>query len=177
MTVSHHQPDAQDGSTRDEANDHAGASQGLFFDDYLLYLLAKASSVASGQFHAQLRARNIAVSTWRILAVLYGSGPVTVGVLASATLLQQPTLTKTLDRLTDEGLVLRSHDDKEDRRRVRVRLTAKGEAMAAELVPLAEAHQDVLARNIGLDDVASLRRVLKAIIALELAPGEPEKPK
>ncbi|MFC7542899.1 hypothetical protein ACFQU2_30300 [Siccirubricoccus deserti] len=44
-----------------------------FIDDYLLYLMARASHVVSDEFHEQLRRRRISVPVWRVLASLVGS--------------------------------------------------------------------------------------------------------
>ncbi|WP_431271435.1 MarR family winged helix-turn-helix transcriptional regulator [Dankookia sp. P2] len=96
-----------------------------FIDDYLLYLLARASHLISAEFQEQLRRRGIAVPVWRVLASLVGSSGETVTGLAETCLLQQPTMTKLLDRMVRDGLVKRTQDTK-DRRVVRVALTTRG---------------------------------------------------
>ncbi|MGG5809901.1 MarR family winged helix-turn-helix transcriptional regulator [Falsiroseomonas sp. CW058] len=132
-----------------------------FVEDYFLYLLARASHEASAGFHARLKARGVAVPVWRVVATLAGAGAgETVGALAAACLMQQPTMTKLLDRMEADGLVRRRRDG----RQTRIRLTAKGERLAAELIPLARAHEaELLARQ----DAAApaLKALLKAIIA------------
>ena len=102
-------------------------------EDYLLYLLARVSHVLSGEFHNQLRRRSVSVPVWRVLASLSGSKGETVTGLAEVCLLQQPTMTKLLDRMVRDGLVTRTQDAR-DRRVVRVALTAEGERLAAELI-------------------------------------------
>lgn len=115
---------------------------GSFLDTYLLYLLARASAVASGQFHAELAARGVPVLTWRILAVLH-DGPATVGQLATATLTKQATLSKALDRLERDGLIRRTRDAN-DRRQVMVEQTGKGAVWSIDLIERAKRHQDKL---------------------------------
>src|SRR5919112_4788721 len=118
-----------------------------FIDDYLLYLLARASHLISAEFHEQLRRRGISVPVWRVLASLVGSAGETVTGLAEACLLQQPTMTKLLDRMVRDGLVKRTQDTR-DRRVVRVALTPRGEALAQELTAAARQHEaEVLARH------------------------------
>jgi len=132
-----------------------------FVDDYLLSLLARASHVVSSEFHDRLRARGVSVPVWRVLATLSG-GPETVTALAEACLLQQPTMTKVLDRMERDGLVRRQHDER-DRRLVRVSLTPRGEAMAGELLAAARAHEaEVIARH---PDAAAIKDLLRALIA------------
>jgi DNA-binding MarR family transcriptional regulator len=137
------------------------ASQIRFVDDYLLYLLARASHDASAGFHARLKARGVAVPVWRVVATLAGAedGEL-VGALAAACLMQQPTMTKLLDRMEADGLVRRDRQG----RQTRIRLTPAGDRLAAELVPLARAHEaELLARHEAV--APALKALLKALIA------------
>jgi DNA-binding MarR family transcriptional regulator len=134
-----------------------------FVEDYLLYLLARASAEASAQFHAVVKARGLSVLEWRVLGQL-ASGPATVSLLAERALSQQPTLTKVLDRMAAHGLVLRL-EDAADRRRVHVRLTEKGQRLAAELIPLAREHEARVLAGYAPREAAALKRALRTLIA------------
>lgn len=140
----------------------AGGASG-FVEDYLLYLLGRASMQASAQFHSIVKSRGISVLEWRVLGQL-SSGPETVSTLAEMALSKQPTLTKVLDRMVKDGLVSRL-EDAADRRRVYIRLTDKGRALAAELVPLAREHEGRVLAGYGQREAASLKRALKTLIA------------
>lgn len=142
----------------------SGAASGRFVDGYLLYLLARASSVASAEFHEQVRARGVPVAVWRILASLKGTGEgLTVGELAKSCLANQPAISKTVDKLVAKGLVARQADE-QDRRRVWVRLTPAGEAHVDELILEAQAHQARLVEAIGEGETETLRRALLRLI-------------
>lgn len=139
---------------------------GTFVEDYLLYLLARVSHVLSGEFHQQLRRRGVAVPVWRVLASLTGSKGETVTGLAEVCLLQQPTMTKLLDRMVRDGLVVRSQDAR-DRRVVRVALTPKGDALAAELTRAAKQHETtVIARFPDMESV-EMKAVLRSVLERE----------
>jgi MarR family transcriptional regulator, organic hydroperoxide resistance regulator len=141
----------------------ADAQPVRFIDDYLLYLLARASHLISEEWHEQLRRRGIAVPVWRVLASLIGSEGETVTGLAETCLLQQPTMTKLLDRMTRDGLVHRAQDTR-DRRVVRVALTPHGEQMVTELLEAAKQHEaEVLARHPEAE-AAELKALLRSII-------------
>ena len=145
---------------------------GRFVDGYLLYLLARASSVASAEFHEQVRARGVPVAVWRILASLKGTGEgLTVGELAKSCLANQPAISKTVDKLVAKGLVERQTDG-QDRRRVWVRLTPAGEAHVDELILDAKAHQARLVEAIGEGETETLRRALLRLIE-RAGPGAP----
>jgi DNA-binding MarR family transcriptional regulator len=62
------------------------------------------------------------------LSVIVFGGPLTLGELATAEQVRPPTMTRLVDALEAEGLVRRV-SDREDRRRVRLRATKKGEGL------------------------------------------------
>ena len=130
--------------------------------EFLPDLLARAAHAVVQGFAADLRARGASLPVWRVLAALLAQPGETVSGLAEASLLQQPTMTKLLDRMARDGLVTRAQDAR-DRRVVRVGLTPAGEAKAAELLAVAERHEaEVLARH---PQAEAIRPVLLDIIA------------
>jgi DNA-binding MarR family transcriptional regulator len=141
-------------------------ARGAFVDDYLLYLLARASAQASAQFHDTVKAAGLGVAEWRVLGSLWGRSA-TIGELAAMTLLQQPTLTKLVDRMAEAGLVERRRETG-DRRRVSVAITARGRGLAARLIPRARAHEDRILGTYAADEAAALKRALKDLIARTL---------
>ena len=125
-------------------------------------LLARAAHALIQSFARELRGRGTSLPMWRVLAALSGNPGQTVGDLAEACLLQQPTMTKLLDRMARDGLVARAPDAR-DRRVVRVVLTPEGEAKAAELVAAAGRYEaEILARHPRAEGI---RAVLRDIIA------------
>lgn len=143
-----------------------GDNAASFIQGYLLYLLARAAHDLSAEFHARLRSMGASVREWRVLATLSGpsdglSGE-TVGSLAAACLMQQPTMTKLLDRMERGGLVARVSDAR-DRRRVTVVITPAGQRRVAGLLDAARAHEaEAMERlgPIGEDLKDALRRLL-----------------
>jgi DNA-binding MarR family transcriptional regulator len=91
------------------------------------------------EFAAVLRRHGVSIPMWRTMATLFTEPGQTVSALAAACLLQQPTMTKLLDRMEREGLVVRAQDA-QDRRVVRITLTPEGQAKAADLAATAERH-------------------------------------
>ncbi len=85
-------------------------------------LLARAAHALTQGFAEELRKRGTSLPAWRVLAALLAHPGATVTGLAEACLLQQPTMTKLLDRMVRDGLVTRSQYAR-DRRVVRVALT------------------------------------------------------
>lgn len=130
-----------------------------FLDDYLLFLLASVSAAASEEFHAIVRAHGLKVPEWRVLACLHDRDGQMVTHLAALALMEQSRLTRVLERMEERGLITR-RGDASDRRRVRVHLTAKGAALAQDMVAQARAHE---ARTLALLPAARARQ-LKATL-------------
>lgn len=142
----------------------SAAQNGRFVDDYLLYLLARASHVLSTEFHSMLRRAGVQVPVWRVLATLSGGNGETVTGLAEACLLQQPTMTKLLDRMVRDGLVRRTPDAR-DRRVVRIQTTPRGDALVKNLLISAKAHEMELMSRFPDFDEQRLKRLLQSVVA------------
>jgi DNA-binding MarR family transcriptional regulator len=77
-----------------------------------------------------LVALGLSIAELHILRILHeGSSPIMT--LASETMLTQPAITGIVDRLEERGLVERLRND-EDRRKVSIKITARGEAVRGE---------------------------------------------
>lgn len=142
---------------------------GDFVEEYLLYLLSRVSHVLSSEFHGQLRRRSVGVPVWRVLASLSGSKGETVTGLAEVCLLQQPTMTKLLDRMVRDDLVTRSQDAR-DRRVVRVVLTKKGEELATDLIAAARRHEAAVLSRFPEMEALDLKAVLRSVLEREVRP-------
>lgn len=143
---------------------YSGAfTEGPFTDDYLLYLLARASSLASGEFHAELAGLGVPVPVWRVLAILAGSDGRTIGEIAARALLKQPTATRIVDRMEEQGYVVRCPSPG-DRRRVVVQLTPLGHELVTDLIARAQAHETALLATQTPAETEILKRVLGQLI-------------
>jgi DNA-binding MarR family transcriptional regulator len=152
-----------DRSVEDHLLGSAGPKSDRFVDDYLLYLLARGSHAVSAEFHSKLRKEGVSVPVWRVLATLAGSHGETVTGLAEACLLQQPTMTKLLDRMVRDGIVKRTPDAR-DRRVVRIQMLPRGEHMVKDLLVAAKAHEaEILSRFPGIDQ-QQLKQLLRAMM-------------
>lgn len=134
-----------------------------FVPDYLAYLLAHASFLFSGQFHARLRKQGVPVPTWRVLATLSDGDGMTIGELARIALANQPTMTKTIDRLERDGLVERRRDET-DRRKTLVYIAPRGWDLVKDLLVEAKAHEGQALSDYSEREIASLKRVLRTLI-------------
>ena len=134
-----------------------------FVDSYLPYLLARASFSISSEFHAQVEAAGFSVSEWRILASLSGVKQRTVGELADIVLAKQPTVTKMVLRMVDQGLVMRTACT-QDKRQAWVSLTLKGKKRVTPLLKKAALHENQVMKLLGNADSALLKSILQKLI-------------
>jgi len=133
-----------------------------FVDSYLPYLLARASFSISSEFHAQVEAAGFTVSEWRILASLSGVKQRTVGELADIVLAKQPTVTKMVLRMVDQGLVMRTACT-QDKRQAWVSLTLKGKKRVTPLLKKAAIHEKSVLSELGELQSHELKSILQKL--------------
>lgn len=146
-------------------NTPAPPSDQGFLADYLQFLLATASGIASHGFHVQAVEAGVPVAEWRVLACLSDKDGQTVTELARLAQMEQSRLTRVVERMDKRGLVLRERSVT-DRRNVFVHLTPEGRALGATLVAQAKRHEAAfLAATMTPQEGAQLKALLTGIIA------------
>ena len=139
------------------------AEGGRFVDDYLAYLLARASHEISGQFHQQVRAADLSVPEWRVLAGLAGGEGLPVGEIAALILAKQPTVTRLIDRMAAAGLVRRGRSAGDGRQRL-VYITSAGRRRVGPLLAAAKRHEAAVLAALGAADASRLKGILRRLI-------------
>ncbi|MCR9134784.1 MAG: MarR family winged helix-turn-helix transcriptional regulator [Alphaproteobacteria bacterium] len=146
-----------DGPTQPDQTDDG------FVSSYLLYLLAASSDAASAEFHAHVRRAGLRVPEWRVLACLGDRDGQMITRLADIALVEQSRLTRIIDQMVTRGLLVR-RDDQEDKRRVRIYLTAEGAALSKKLVADAKVHEKTLLAALPADCATALKPALAALL-------------
>ena len=134
-----------------------------FVDDYLAYLLARASHLISSEFHAVVEASGLSLLEWRVMASLSGKVALSIGELADIVLTKQPTVTKLVGRMAEAGWVQRV-DAALDKRQSLVSLTTAGQRKVKPLLTQARLHEAQVMTEIGASEVAQLKRILEQLI-------------
>jgi DNA-binding MarR family transcriptional regulator len=136
-----------------------------FVDDYLAYLLARASHLISSEFHEVVEASGLSLMEWRIMASLSGKSALSISELADIVLAKQPTVTKLVGRMQAAGWVLRCDAD-HDKRQSLVSLTAHGREKVKPLLRQARLHEQRVMADFGPEQAQQLKAVLQCLIAL-----------
>jgi DNA-binding MarR family transcriptional regulator len=133
-----------------------------FVDGYLGYLLGQANHALYKEFDAHVRAAGLSSVEWRVLATLHDSDPLTVGQLAHEVLSKQPTVTKLVRRMAEQGWVT-LQSDASDQRCTRVAATAAGKRLVRPLVDEARQQETRLLRSLAATEKVALRKLLEKL--------------
>ncbi len=132
--------------------------------NFVPYLLYRITNQLNRRLRSRLRKEGINISRWRVLAVLRAHGDLTLGNIADLTVMEQPSVSRIVTLLEQEGLVRRKISTK-DSRFVNVRLTPAGESAFHSIYPTAELHQQRALRGFSEKEVRMLTDFLKRIQA------------
>lgn len=102
------------------------------------------------------------VDQWRILRALRDGEGRVMGDLAATLEIPHPTLTRLVDALVDSAHLYRTQSN-EDRRRVSVHLSTRGQKLLTRLDSLAAAHEHSLRTQCGEDSISELVTALKTV--------------
>ncbi|WP_040613875.1 MarR family winged helix-turn-helix transcriptional regulator [Teichococcus cervicalis] len=111
----------------------------LRLEDFLPYRLSVAAEAVSGLFAARYQQRfGLSIPEWRVVAVLGQQGEATTQAVIERTAMDRVRVSRAVIRLEDKGLLERRAVPGDQRARV-LRLSRRGRATYAEIVPLARA--------------------------------------
>lgn len=133
-----------------------------WLDSYLPYHLYRASTLMNVRLQRQLRGVGVNLSQWRVLSVLQAYGRCSLSRIIDLTLMEQPTVSRVVASLEEDGMVER-RVAAGDSRVVEVALRGKGVAIIEEILPVAVRRQRAALDGLSDDELATFRRVLLRI--------------
>jgi DNA-binding MarR family transcriptional regulator len=104
----------------------------------------------------------LSVTGWRVIGVLANFQPLSAKQLAERTAMNQVSITRAISALIGLRMVRRTVD-REDRRRVVLRLSEKGLAAYREVIPVAIGIEAELLQGLGAADRETLKRLVRAL--------------
>ena len=133
----------------------------LDLGEYLPYLINRVGSALVVDFgRSTLARRRLSIAMWRVLAALSSDDGQRQIDLAVMTSIDVSTLSRVITRLARMGLVTRTRSATNSREVV-VRLTGKGAAALARLIPRAIAAERRAIAGVPAKDLAVVRRSLR----------------
>ncbi|HVI25689.1 MAG TPA: MarR family transcriptional regulator [Xanthomonadaceae bacterium] len=140
----------------------------LDLERFLPYRLSVLSNRISGAIAAVYSERfALGVTEWRVMAVLGRSSGLSASEVARRTAMDKVAVSRAVARLLADGRLLREMHDG-DRRRSVLRLSPDGEAIYAQVAPLALAFERQLLDGMDGEERALLFRLLDRLDELEL---------
>lgn len=135
----------------------------LRLQDYLPYRLSVASNAVSRWIaRAYERQFGLKIPQWRLLAVLAEEGALTPQMLCGRTVMDKVTVMRAARGLLQRRLVMRL-PNVEDRRSHHLMLTAAGQRLYQQIVPLALEYEGQLLAGIERRDIARFERMLRKV--------------
>jgi len=134
---------------------------GLNFSEYLPYLVNRVGWLLVTDFGQNTLARHqLSIAMWRVLAVLADDDGQRQIDVAASTSIDVSTLSRVVTRMVKMGLVTRTRSATSNRE-VTVRLTPKGAAILARIIPHAIELERRAISGVPAEDLNVIRRSLR----------------
>jgi DNA-binding MarR family transcriptional regulator len=133
------------------------------FDDFLPYLIARLAHLLNNDLVEKLRAEDINVARWRILAVLAMSDGITISDIIDRAMMQQSALSRVLMTMEEEEYVRRV-PRQDDGRYVDVFLTDRGRELFRSLYAVVRRRQNRLLKDFSPQDVDAAFALMRRLI-------------
>jgi MarR family transcriptional regulator, organic hydroperoxide resistance regulator len=133
-----------------------------WLDSFVPYHLYRVTNKLNARLLKRLKTLRINSSQWRVLSVLRAYGPMSIGRIVEATLLEQPTTSRVVAQMERAGHVTRRLSDR-DSRVAEISITGAGMQAFGSIVPAALKHQALAFQNVSAKERALLLDILKKI--------------
>lgn len=134
----------------------------LKISDFLCFQIGLAARKLQRYYNAAYAKYGITVTQSYILFSLYVENGQNIKTLAERLSLESPAVTGLVDRLEKEGMVERK-DDPDDRRALRIFLTAKGKDLVEKIIPEAISLNEQIKSFFSEEEKKALNKVFECI--------------
>jgi DNA-binding MarR family transcriptional regulator len=141
------------------------ALQALELEKFLPYRLSVLTQLVSESLH-DLYAEpfGLSVTQWRVMAALGRFAPLTASEVGQRIVMDKVAVSRAVAGLKERGLV-ESATDRTDRRRASLRLSTKGRAMHARIVPMALDYEAALYETLSPEERRTLNGLCDRLFA------------
>lgn len=139
--------------------------QALELEKFLPYRLSVLAQLVSESLHDLYAGPfELTVTQWRVMAALGRFAPLTASEVSKRIVMDKVAVSRAVAGLMERGLIERA-TDRLDRRRASLRLSARGRAMHARIVPIALAYEARLCRVLSGDERRSFEGLADRLFA------------
>ena len=146
--------------TEQPSADTGGSHNDQFrMEDFVSYYLVRISKVIGNDFARKSRQLGLTVAALQALSMLAEHADMTVGELSDAALIEQPTLTKILNRLESDKLIRRKVS-RRDKRIVHVHITRAGREIIPKMAVIIESIESRLLDGLSATEIETASKLL-----------------
>lgn len=143
-------------------SDPVAARARVGLDESLGFLIAEAERASKRVLFARIAEHGIRRGGWFVLRTLWEQEGITHRELAQRLGLMESSVLEMVRALEGDGLVTRTRDT-QDRRKVRIELTAQGRAIEPALREVAQTVNDLMVRDLTQAEAVLLKLLLKKV--------------
>lgn len=157
-----------------QSDGESGEASGMFEPltaGHLFFLLHHLVRQRENALGRELARTGLTLSQWQVLATLQRLDKATMGEVAAFCATDRTTLTRTVDRMVDDGLVQRDRD-LVDRRQVHLDLTGKGKEVFQRAHIDVTRFNDRVAGALNAEEVERLQPIIRQILVQVLEDKE-----
>jgi len=132
------------------------------YEDCFVFLLGKAYQKAHGLLKKKLNPFGLTPVQHLILTVLGDEEALSPAEISERTIMDSATLSGVLDRMSEAGLI-KKVENPEDRRSIRVSISARARKMMDKLAEQRKAVNEELTSALSIEEKLLLKRMLKEI--------------
>lgn len=147
-----------------KAPEETSDTTSFFIEDSTSHLLSVAARLFTRTLQVRLTSHGVSTGQWPLLLYLWEKDGLSQKQLSRRVQIEEPTTTRTLDRMERDGLVFRQRDEN-DRRRIKVFLTPHGRQLREELIPFAQEVNALATHGLSDQDKTKINYLLSYIIS------------
>jgi DNA-binding MarR family transcriptional regulator len=147
----------------DELEPISTAADPVSFRDSLFYWTGLLEDRYNQLFVQAMRPQRVTVARYRTLAILTEVADLTVNELARHSSIERSALSRLLDQMESETLIVR-RPSRTDRRAVEIRITAKGRAAFQAMRPIRRAVLRQAVEGIAPAEIERMRTVIQLML-------------
>jgi DNA-binding MarR family transcriptional regulator len=133
-----------------------------WIEGFVPYHLYRVTSKLNAKLMGKLKANRINPSQWRVLSVLKAYGTLSIGNVVELTLMEQPTVSRVVAQLEQDGRLVRRWSDA-DSRVAELTITPLGVEAFNEIIPTALRHQELAFQGFSPKEITVLSGLLERI--------------
>jgi DNA-binding MarR family transcriptional regulator len=131
-------------------------------EQYLPYLLNRAGARIAAAFNVEMRQIGASLQVWRVLAALRERDGRRMGDLSKTTSIEVSTLTRLVDNMEKDGLVVRRREAG-DAPEISLHVTPTGRRLTQRIEPIDERNEAVALEGFTAGEVAVLKKALRRL--------------